>query len=285
MNRKNTIDPVAQYYAAYGKREWDRLSEDAEGAIEFELSCRALKKHLPRNPPKQISVLDIGGGPGRYTLWLAEQGYPVVLADFSSTLLDIAHQKISASSYSANVEDVVCADVRDLSLWPTDTFDAVLCMGPFYHLQQEADRIKAIEEIVRVLKPGGIAAMAFMTKAALIRRTLFIEDEWHHLADAQWLNNLLVNGVFDNDNPGRFNGGFGIEPGEIDPFCNQFGLKAISTVGTESISIGMTNSLKKMAREQRANFDAALTILEDKATDPAIHGMCSHLLHITRLEP
>ena len=67
-------DPVRQYYAAFGEMEWDRLDRD-EGVIEFVVNTHFLAGYLPAGG----RVLDLGGGPGRYANWLAEQGHRVVL--------------------------------------------------------------------------------------------------------------------------------------------------------------------------------------------------------------
>ena len=85
-----TLDAVRSYYANSGEREWARLENPDDGALEFEVTCHTLAKYLPSN----ARVLDMGGGPGRYTIWLAQRGHRVVLADLSPELLSIARAKI-----------------------------------------------------------------------------------------------------------------------------------------------------------------------------------------------
>lgn len=65
-------ESVRAYYAHFGEREWLRLTSPDDGAIEFAITCHMLSIYLP--PAGRI--LDIGGGPGRYTIWLAERGLP-----------------------------------------------------------------------------------------------------------------------------------------------------------------------------------------------------------------
>lgn len=143
-------------------------------------------------------MLDIGGGPGRYTLWLAECGYQVTLADLSPELIKIAREKVAASSVASRVEEMIVADACDLSRWDTGSFDAVLALGPFYHLPDPADRDSAARELVRVLRPGGIAFVALMPRYVLLRRTLAIPDERHHLVDPSFIQSLLDQGRFVN---------------------------------------------------------------------------------------
>ncbi len=111
-------------------------------------------------------MLDLGGGPVRYTIWLAERGYQVVLGDLSPELLAIARTQIAAAGVDHQVEAIVEADACDLSRWHDASFDAVLCLGPFYHLPDPADRAQAVQELARVLRPGGIAAVALMPRYA-----------------------------------------------------------------------------------------------------------------------
>jgi ubiquinone/menaquinone biosynthesis C-methylase UbiE len=163
-------------------------------------------------------VLDIGGGPGRYTIWLAELGFRVVLADLSPELLEIAGRQIGASSAASNVEAVVEADARDLSVWQDDEFDAALSMGPFYHLTEAADRDRAASELRRVVRAGGKVFVALMPRYAFLRRTAAIPQERHRLLDSEFVERLLHSGAFYNDQPGRFDEGFGVHAAEIAPF-------------------------------------------------------------------
>jgi 2-polyprenyl-3-methyl-5-hydroxy-6-metoxy-1,4-benzoquinol methylase len=124
-----TSDAVRAYYASFREREWARLENPADGAVEFAITCYTLGMYLP----PEARVLDIGGRPGRYAIWLAMQGYRVVLADLSPELLSIARAKIEQSGVETMVEDIAEADACDLSRWADDSFDAVLSLGPFYH--------------------------------------------------------------------------------------------------------------------------------------------------------
>ena len=173
-----TSDSVRAYYANFGEREWARLESPDDGAVEFAITCHTLATHLP----SEARVLDIGGGPGRYAIWLAQRGHRVVLADLSPELLSIARAKIVQAGVEAMVEEIVEADACDLSLWADDSFDAVLSLGPFYHLPDAEDRHSAAAELGRVLRPGGPAFVALMPRYAFLRRTLAISDERYHLA-------------------------------------------------------------------------------------------------------
>src|SRR6266436_8903308 len=110
------MDRVRTYYATFGQRELARPADPVD--IAFELTCRALARHLRGHE----RVLDIGGGPGRYAIWLAGRGHSVTLADFSAEMLAIGRRRTAESGVT--IEDIVEADVRDLSRWPDGAFGA-----------------------------------------------------------------------------------------------------------------------------------------------------------------
>jgi SAM-dependent methyltransferase len=222
-----TADAVRAYYTSFGEREWARLENPADGALEFAMTRQALATHLPPHS----RVLDIGGGPGRYTIWLAQQGHCVVLADLSPELLSLARTKVEQAGVSEMVEDIIEADACDLSRWTDDTFDIVLSLGPFYHLPDARQRHRAAVEMARVLRPGGLAFVALMPRYAFLRRTLSIPDERHHLAQPEFVARLLEDGVFVNDMPARFTNGYGVRPEEIAPFFERYGFTMLDLLG------------------------------------------------------
>jgi ubiquinone/menaquinone biosynthesis C-methylase UbiE len=268
------MDRVRQYYAAFREREWDRLERPAEGALELELTNRALKRHLVRPPAR---VLDLGGGPGRYALTLAEQGYTVSLVDLSPDLLEIARRR--AAETHVQIVEIVEGDARDLSRWPAGEFDAVLSLGPFYHLQTPEDRGSAARELKRVLRPGGILFAAFMPRLTFVRRTLALEDERHRLLDRAWLARLLEEGIFDNDIAGRFDHGWGVRAQDVEPFLAEHGFEMIELHSSEGPAPGLQDIVVGLDGAMR---DAVLEIIEQLAAEPSILGSANHLLYVGR---
>lgn len=131
-----------------------------------------------------------------------------------------------------------------------------------------------------MLRPGGIAAMAFMPRSALLRRTLALPDERQHMIDARWLERLLQQGIFENDVPGRFTHGYGAQPAEIGPFFVQYGLQMLTLAASEGIAGGIQAAVADVIAADSKLRDVALNILVQTASDPGILGMASHLLYI-----
>jgi ubiquinone/menaquinone biosynthesis C-methylase UbiE len=271
-------DRVREYYAQFGEREWLRLCNAEDGAIEFAVTCHGLAAHLPRSG----RILDIGGGPGRYTIWLAQRGYRVVLADLSPNLVDIAREKIAEAGVESNVESIGVADARDLKQWSEDSFDAVLSLGPFYHLPELRDRRAATAEMVRVLRPGGLTFVALMPCYSFLRRTIAIRDERRHLLQPEWLKQLTERGYFENDVAGRFNYGFGVRPAEVIPFFDAFGIEAVTLLAAEGLSIGIQAPLADLSATDPDAYAVALNAMIEAAADPSIHGLSNHLIYVGR---
>lgn len=150
---------IEQYYAEYP--EDDRL-KSAAGQLEFERTKTIVQRFLP--PPPAV-VVDVGGGTGPYSFWLASLGYEVHLIDPSTRLVQICRNRLEANSSQAEPRTVEVGDAR--SLWLGDaTCEAVLMLGPFYHLTKRDDRIRAVQESRRILKPGGYLFTATITRVA-----------------------------------------------------------------------------------------------------------------------
>jgi ubiquinone/menaquinone biosynthesis C-methylase UbiE len=150
---------VEQYYAEYP--EHDRL-KSARGQLEFERTKRIVQRFLP-GPP--AIVADVGGGTGPYSFWLTSLGYETHLIEPSIRLVEVCKNQMQANPAQASPRTVYVGDAR--SLWLGDvSCDAVFLFGPLYHLTARDDRIRALRESYRVLKPGGYAFAATITRVA-----------------------------------------------------------------------------------------------------------------------
>jgi ubiquinone/menaquinone biosynthesis C-methylase UbiE len=155
------MDPAIESHYSIGY-ERARLFPGGTPALEFVRSLELLDRLLPAPPAR---VLDVGGGPGTYAAPLAGRGYRVHLVDPMPLHVEQARQVAGGdpAAFTAAV-----GDARDLPE-PDGSQDAVLLLGPLYHLTQEQDRRQALAEALRVLRPGGrLVAVAVSRFASLL---------------------------------------------------------------------------------------------------------------------
>ena len=151
-------EEILEYYSS--GREAGRLGKGI-GPLEQARTRELIRRYLP--PPPGI-VFDVGGGPGSYSLWLASLGYAVHLIDVVPLHIDQARQAAAAAP-SPSLAGMQVGDARQLSQ-ADGSADAVILHGPLYHLTDRADRLSAIAEARRVLRPGGTLLAFAITRYA-----------------------------------------------------------------------------------------------------------------------
>ncbi len=177
------LEDVKQFYAL--GREQTRLESD-DNKLERARTFELLERYLPAAP---ATVHDIGGGPGIYALGLAARGYQVNLLDFVP--LHVEQALASAQAQNLTRESATVGDARSLP-YPNSSADAVLLLGPLYHLTEYADRIQALEEALRVLGPGGVLCAVSINRFSASMDGLFLEryadPEFRAASDQDLLN-------------------------------------------------------------------------------------------------
>jgi hypothetical protein len=93
---------------------------------------------------------------------------------------------------------------------------------------------------------------------------------------------VLDDGVFINDLPGRFTGGYGVRPEEVAPFFARHGFTKLALLACEGIAVGLEDALAELAGSNPAAYQAALDVVVRTAADPSILGMSNHLLYLGR---
>jgi SAM-dependent methyltransferase len=143
-------DDIAQHYATAS--EATRLTRSAHGRLEFLRTQELIRRHAPALPGR---VLDVGGATGVHAQWLAQDGYQV-------HVMDPVAGHVEAAAVLAGVTAEV-GDARDMRA-ATGGVDAVLLLGPLYHLPDARDRHAALMESRRVLRPGGVLFAAAISR-------------------------------------------------------------------------------------------------------------------------
>jgi SAM-dependent methyltransferase len=259
-----------QHYEKGGER--DRL-DDRVGQVEYARTIEVVRRHLP-SPPAVVA--DVGGGPGRYALWLGGEGYEVVHRDvvpLHVSQLD-ADARSQALTISTAVGDARSLDLDDMSV------DAVLLLGPLYHLTSRADRVQALREANRVVKPGGPVFAAAVSRWALRLQGELVA----RLGDAvpaiqDHVDRVERTGVLDTLFPGSFSG-YCHRPGQLRAELRAAGLRVVDVVSLEGLAFALGDLEERMSRpESRALvLDAARAI----ERVPELLGIGPHLLATAR---
>jgi ubiquinone/menaquinone biosynthesis C-methylase UbiE len=107
------------------------------------------------------TLLDLGCGAGRDSIFLAEQGLSVIAVDAAPAGLEIARR---LNSQKAARVECIEADARQLP-FADFRFDGVYCFGLLHEFTgeaREADVMRVMTEIRRVLKPGGLLMLGVL---------------------------------------------------------------------------------------------------------------------------
>ncbi len=150
---REETDAIRKHYNADPQKEWDRLK--TKHPYEKYITVKMMDRYIKPND----TILDIGGGPGHYSIHYAKEGHAVTLVDLSDENIRFAKKKARQYGVKFTAQQ---GNALDLSRFPDDSFDAVFLMGPLYHLMNEESRIRAVMEAKRVLKPGGYLFSSFI---------------------------------------------------------------------------------------------------------------------------
>jgi SAM-dependent methyltransferase len=260
--------PLHAYYELGKERE--RLTAGA-GRLEFLRTTEIVSRHLP---PAPSIVADIGGGPGRYTTWLADLGRRVHHRD----LVPLHVEQAREANAARPAVDTSIADARSLDL-DDASVDAVLLLGPLYHLSHRPDRIRALREARRVVRPGGPVFVAAITRWSarisvlaeqLYKASPAIVDELDHVERTGELRPLFA---------GAFNG-FMHRPAQLRAELRAADLRLVDLVSVE----GPAALLPDLEARLDNPDDAHVVVHTARALErvPELLGLGPHLLATTR---
>ena len=266
------FDRIRNYYKNFDEK--NRLTDSNSGKLEYSMTMSILDRILPA----EGSVLDLGGGAGAYSFPLAERGFKVTLADLSEDLIRQAADRKDEES----CENLVSCDVVnavDLGIYSDAQFDAVLLLGPLYHLTEESERTRCVSEVHRVLKPGGIVVAAFIP---YLSGSVGVFDRyfWHpNQVDMDNLRKVFDSGKFTNLQELGFQEGYYATSDEIEKLFEECGFRKELVRSIRGIGFGREDSIYDLAEKNPEMFDAILSIINETSENKAVVEMCSHALY------
>ena len=269
------MDPLREVVAYY-----DRFAEESRLAsgkfrLEFERTNELLARVLPAAPAR---VVDVGGAAGAYSARLAAQGYEVHLVDASARLVHEA--SVRNALLERPIASLSVADARTLPQ-PDGFADAVLVMGPLYHLPEAQQRERALSEARRVLTASGLLVVAAISRYASAldglsrNRTLdpaFVRIRDRDLQDGQHRN--------DTERPEYFTTAYFHRPEDLARELERAGFEDVQVLGVEGPGWMVADFDSRWA--DPAQRDDILYLARALESEPAIIGVSAHLLGIAR---
>ena len=267
------FERVKDYYKNFDEK--NRLSGSSHGRLEYMMTMDILKEHLPKGG----TILDLGGGAGAYAFPLAAEGYKVVLADLSPDLIEQAKQE-KAETGADNLIACDVVNATDLNMYGDVQFDAVLLLGPLYHLIEESERKQCVSEVYRVLKPGGTVIASFipyLTGSIAIVDRFFRDPRQVNRAN---LEEVFRSGKFNNMAPWGFQEGYYPSSDEIDELFKNCGFSKKLIRSLRSFGYGREEMLCSLAEKDPEMFNIIIGLINQTAEDKAIIETCCHAVYI-----
>lgn len=259
-----TTKTIRDFYNAAVQGEWNRIA----GRPEFYLTCRMLDRYIKPGD----KVLDIGGGPGRYSLYLAEKGCDVTLFDLSPENTKFAAEMAVEQGLSIKT---ITGDAREADKLINGQFDHVLLMGPMYHILEEKDRITAVNAAINLMKSKGIIFVSFINMfAGMIYAMKYQPDIVGDPAEREYYNAFIENRSFSGK---AFTQAYFAKQDEILPFMEQFPLEKLHFFGQEGITAPCEGNIMSQAKEI---VDLWLELCEKIWEREELLSLSEHLMYV-----
>ncbi|MEV7279733.1 class I SAM-dependent methyltransferase [Streptomyces sp. NPDC093111] len=266
------IDPEVLDFYNLGL-EQERL-QDPRRSVELRRTLDILARHLPQPP---ATVLDIGGGPGAYALPLTQEGYRVTLID--PVPLHIEQANRASARQDRALHRALQGDARCLPV--EEQHDAVLLLGPLYHLTSEEDRARAWQEAHRCLRPGGVVIAVAVSR---------FYAGWQALAAnymplpgvAEGLANQMATGEYRNPSGDErlWTTAYFHTPDELAAEARAAGLTVRSLIAVEGPAKLLGDIADRMADPERRQH--VLDVQRQIEEERSILGMSQHIVVVAQ---
>ena len=170
----------------YNKFNEEKRLDSRHGQVEFITSMKYIHKYLAlmekEKEKHEIKILDVGAATGRYSVPLAEEGYDV-------TAVELVKHNLARLKAKGSAVKAYQGNAMKLKRFEDNTFDMVLVFGPMYHLHEKEEKLRALSEAKRVVRPGGVILVAYIMNEYSVITYAFKEK---HIKEG------LANGMLDD---------------------------------------------------------------------------------------
>ncbi|MCG9688147.1 class I SAM-dependent methyltransferase, partial [Vibrio tubiashii] len=229
---------IAQYT---GADEDSRLTRQYIAQIEFDTTMHCLQSYLVRG----ARVCELGAATGRYSLSFAKMGCDVTAVELAPEQVDILRRKAKQENLDVAVYQGNACDIPFLE---NESQDVCVILGPLYHLKSQLERERAIIEARRILKPGGILAVAYISRFFVAG---MFAQKFPELVTPEVLSELTTSGTVSNQvAPSFFKVGYFATPSEIEKLVSNAQFDLLNHVATDGFGRYISNSVNTFTLEQ-----------------------------------
>lgn len=257
-------------FTQYGEgfNEDDRASSSRSEGMEFHYTKKVIGEFINNDS----RVLEIGCATGYYALHFSDKCKEYVGIDLCPPHIDTFKQKINEK----NLTNISCqvGDAVKLDGIADNSFDVVCCFGPMYHLPPD-ERELAFAESIRVCKPGGIIAFAYINKIGVYVGAC-VHDRFREHYPNKAANEFLIKRGVDDKRPDTF---FFTMPEEMEEVATRYGLVKIRNVGTDFF---ITMSVVDQMDDEK--FGVFMELADEMVKYESCTGMSNHALLICKKE-
>lgn len=274
------MERVKRFYDNSPGMEWERLDRDWYQRIEYEVTLHFIHKYLSA----EDRIIDIGAGPGRYAIHFMERQHPITLVDLSPALLEKAYQEIEKRQLTSHLAGRYVRNAIDLSRIASDSYDVTLLLGPLYHLTKHEDRKKAVQEALRVTKPGGYIFSATITRFCSLRDVF----RWDPAAARAYIfdrkediDRMLDTCVYENpeEDPRKFTDAYFSPTQEVPELYDAASIRLIEAFSCEGIAAFFNDKVNQLV-DSEETWQRLLQLIIPTCVEPSMLGAGEHCVFV-----
>lgn len=256
------MNELEKYYCKFNE---DKRLLSRHGQVEYYIAMKYIHEVIGKR--KNLNIIDIGAGTGRYSIELASEGHNV-------TAIDLVKKNVSTIKLKS--DKVIAKQGSALKLkFEDESFDVTLLFGPLYHLFTHEDKLKAISEAKRVTKKGGhILIMYLMNEYAFI--TYAIKEG--HLKECLQDGKLDMNFQCLTSESDLYSY---VRLEEINKLAQDSNLNRVKIIGVDGATDYIRQIINKLSNEE---FEIYKKYQETICERPELLGASSHVLDILKVD-
>lgn len=272
MSKKSLISKELE--AFYNKASEETRLDAGMGFFEFERIKTLIEKHIKK---PNSTIIDVGGGTGKYSEWLSKNNHTVHLIEPVEKHIQLAQKRANKLQ---NKFTVTLGESRNLP-YQNDVADLVILHGPLYHLQKKEDRLQTIKEAKRILKKGGyILGFAINSSASTVAGLM--QGLVHKKPFLEMCKTELTTGIHNppKEFPWLLADGFYHKPKQLKKEFTSLNLEIINLYAVEGMIWLDNEYFANMLHPKKK--ETLLEILKTTELDESVLAFSPHMMLVAR---